>query len=57
METQTTSNALKLIAQLSPDALRERIAELDREQRALRVLLRSATQRQRQVAHRQEAAK
>jgi hypothetical protein len=36
-----------LVDQLEPEAIRQRIAELDRQSRALRVLLRAAVARER----------
>lgn len=47
-------DASAMIAAISPDSIRARLEEIDREARALRVLLRSAVARQRQRQPRQE---
>jgi hypothetical protein len=48
MDTTThTLNAAALVESLDPEAIRDQLAELDRQSRALRVLLRSAQARQR----------
>jgi hypothetical protein len=41
---------------LEPDAIRTRIAELDRQSRALRVLLRAAVARERQDLRRRQTS-
>jgi hypothetical protein len=41
------ADPVSLIERIDPDAIRERLADLDRQTRALRVLLRSALARQR----------
>ena len=41
-----TIDPLKVLAELTPERIRERLQELDREVRALRILLRSALARQ-----------
>jgi hypothetical protein len=47
MDTTTLpTDAVTLIENLDPDVIRDRLAELDRQSRALRVLLRSAVARQ-----------
>jgi hypothetical protein len=50
----TTRDPIGLIAQLSADEIRARLDELDAEQRALRVLLRSVAARERALARRRE---
>jgi hypothetical protein len=48
MDTHTTApDPVALVDQLEPDAIRTRLAELDRQSRALRVLLRAAVARER----------
>jgi hypothetical protein len=47
-----TSDPAALIESLNPQTIRERLAELDRQVRALRVLLRSALARQRAATRR-----
>jgi hypothetical protein len=47
----TIDNPADLIASLDPEQLTRRLAELAREQSALRVLLRAARARQRQERH------
>jgi hypothetical protein len=44
-----TANPAALIETLEPDQIRYQIAELDRQQRALRVLLRAAVARERKA--------
>jgi hypothetical protein len=48
--TTLPTDAVALIERLDPDAIRNRLAELDRQSRALRVLLRSALARQRRTS-------
>jgi hypothetical protein len=43
------TDPVAMIDQLEPDAIRQRIADLDRQSRALRVLLRAAIAREREV--------
>ena len=43
------NDPVALVDSLQPDAIRGRLAELERQSRALRVLLRSAVARERQV--------
>ena len=45
-------DAVALIESLDPEAIRNRLAELDRQSRALRVLLRSAMARQHAASRR-----
>jgi hypothetical protein len=52
-----TSAALDQLRRLNPDDLRRRLAQLDAEQRALRVLLRSALARQRAADQQQEVTR
>jgi hypothetical protein len=50
MDTHTTiPDPVALVDQLEPDALRAQLAELDRQSRALRVLLRAAIARERRA--------
>ena len=51
----TTIDPVALVDGLEPDAIRWRIAELDRQSRALRVLLRAAVARERNKQHPQAA--
>jgi hypothetical protein len=51
----TTIDPVALVDGLEPDAIRSRIAELDRQSRALRVLLRAAVARERDKQHLQAA--
>ncbi len=43
----TTADPVALVDALEPDAIRSRLADLDRQSRALRVLLRAAIARER----------
>jgi hypothetical protein len=45
-----TDDPLALVERLDPETLRERIRELDRQRRALAVLLRAAVARERTLA-------
>jgi hypothetical protein len=45
----STTDPVALVDALEPDVIRERIADLDRQIRALRVLLRAAVARERRV--------
>jgi hypothetical protein len=45
----STTDPVALVDALEPDVIRERIADLDRQSRALRVLLRAAVARERRV--------
>ena len=48
------ADPVAMVDQLEPDVIRARLVELDRQSRALRVLLRAAVARER-VAHRRAA--
>ena len=54
--TPTTNDPVALVDSLEPKALRSRIEELDRQTRALRVLLRAAIARERADLRRQARA-
>jgi hypothetical protein len=45
---EMTTDPVLFLDQLQPDAIRERLVELERQSRALRVLLRAAVARERQ---------
>jgi hypothetical protein len=46
---EAITDPVALVDSLQPDAIRGRLAELERQSRALRVLLRTAVARERQV--------
>lgn len=46
-----TAQALELLRQLSPQAIRDRLSELDAEEQALRTLLRAAQRREQRHPH------
>jgi hypothetical protein len=48
----TITDPVTLVDRLEPEAIRQRLADLDRQSRALRVLLRAAVTRERQELRR-----
>jgi hypothetical protein len=50
------ADPVTLVDRLEPDAIRERLVELDRQSRALRVLLRAAVARERAPRRRRDHA-
>ena len=51
-----TQKAKQVVESLKPDLLRQRLDELEAEEKALRVLLRAAVARDRQAARNQRGA-
>jgi hypothetical protein len=52
----STPDPIALLRQLTPEQVRTRLAELDAERRALGVVLRSLTARDRAISRHKEAA-
>ncbi len=51
-----TADPVAMVDALNPDAIRSRLVELDRQSRALRVLLRAAVARERALDHKPSTA-